>query len=152
MAEPHPESAPQHSTPLGNQLRADLNRARSALIEAELARHPSERFLAAHMAALRIAAVVLALRATRTSRNSGRPRNAWRVLAEVAPEYGEWAAFFAATEGKRDAVRAGATAIVTGREADDLVRDAQIFLGLVERRLDHHRGLDHHRDSRAGRP
>jgi hypothetical protein len=57
------------------------------------------------------------------------------VLAEVAPEFGEWAAFFAATQGKREAVRAGATAIITAREADDLVRDAQTFLGLVERAL-----------------
>ena len=63
-----------------------------------------------------------------------RPRaNAWRLLADVAPEFGEWAAFFAATEGKRDAIHAGATAIVRAREADDLLRDAQAFLALVER-------------------
>jgi len=59
------------------------------------------------------------------------------LLAEVAPELGEWAAFFAATEGKREAVRAGAAAIVSAREADDLVRDAQTFLDLVERALAH---------------
>ena len=56
----------------------------------------------------------------------------------MAPEFGEWAAFFAATKGKRDAVHAGATAIVSAREADDLVRDAQAFLALVERALAHH--------------
>ena len=55
------------------------------------------------------------------------------MLAEVAPELAEWATFFAATEGKRDAIRAGATAIVSAREADDLVRDARAFLQLVER-------------------
>jgi len=55
------------------------------------------------------------------------------MLADVAPEFAEWAAFFAATEAKREAVRAGATTIVSAREADDLVRDAQSFLGLVER-------------------
>ena len=115
-------------------LQLDLHRARTALIEAELAGHPSERYLAAHLAALRVAAVVLARRA-RPGRSSSRPRNAWLVLAEVAPELAEWAAFFAATEGKREAVRAGATAIINAREADDLVRDAQNFLGLVERAL-----------------
>jgi hypothetical protein len=57
------------------------------------------------------------------------------MLSDVAPEFAEWAAFFAATEGKRDAVRAGATTIVSAREADDLVRDAQTFLSLVERRV-----------------
>jgi len=55
------------------------------------------------------------------------------MLAEVAPELAEWAAFFAATEPKRDAIRAGATSIVSGREADDLVRDAEAFLRVVER-------------------
>jgi hypothetical protein len=55
------------------------------------------------------------------------------MLADVAPEFAEWAAFFAATEAKREAVRAGATTIVSVREADDLVRDAQCFLTIVER-------------------
>jgi hypothetical protein len=115
-------------------LLVDLHRARTALIEAELACHPGERFLAAHLAALRVAAIVLSVRA-RPGRGSSRPRNAWQVLAEVAPELGEWAAFFAASEGKREAVRAGATAIINAREADDLVRDAQAFLRLVEQAL-----------------
>ena len=115
-------------------IQVDLHRARTALIEAELASHPGERYLAAHLSALRVAAVVLALRA-RPGRGSSRPRNAWLVLAEVAPELGEWATFFAATEGKREAVRAGASAIVSAREADDLVRDAQAFLAVVERAL-----------------
>jgi hypothetical protein len=50
----------------------------------------------------------------------------------VAPELAEWAFFFAATEAKRDAVRAGVTGLVTLREADDLVRDTGCFLALVE--------------------
>ncbi|HEX8487878.1 MAG TPA: SAV_6107 family HEPN domain-containing protein [Propionibacteriaceae bacterium] len=122
------------SSASGASLQLDLHRARTALVEAELSCRPSERFLAAHLAALRVAAIVLAIRA-RPHRGSSRPRNAWLVLAEVAPELSEWAAFFAATEGKREAVRAGATTIITAREADDLVRDAQTFLGLVERAL-----------------
>ena len=94
---------------------------------------PSDRYLAAHRAALRVAAVILAARANPALPGPSRPRNAWQVLAEVAPEYGEWAAFFAATQPKRDAVQAGATSIVTAREADDMVLDANAFLGLVER-------------------
>jgi len=126
------------STPLPSDseisIQLDLQRARAALVEAELSCQPSDRYLAAHLAALRVAAIVLALRA-RPGRGSSRPRNAWLVLAEVAPEFGEWAAFFAATQGKREAVRAGATTIVNAREADDLIRDAQTFLGLVEHAL-----------------
>jgi hypothetical protein len=112
----------------------DLQRARSSIAEAELARRPTDRYLAAHLAALRVVAIVLTHRAPSTTvRRMGRPRNAWRMLAEVAPELAEWAAFFAATEAKRDAIRAGATSIVSAREADDLVRDAKAFLRLVER-------------------
>ncbi len=116
-----------------SRLVDDLHRARAAVTEAELIDPPAERFVAAHLAALRIAAIVLSLRARPVvSAHRSRPRNAWRLVAEVAPEFAEWAAFFAATEGKRDAVRAGASAIVAVREADDLVRDAQAFLALVE--------------------
>ena len=112
----------------------DLRRARSSLAEAELAPQPSDRYLAAHLAALRVVAIVLTHRARPgIARPNGRPPNAWRMLAEVAPELAEWAAFFAATEAKRDAVRAGATSIVSAREADDMVRDATAFLRLVER-------------------
>jgi len=57
------------------------------------------------------------------------------LLTEVAPELGEWAAFFAAGAGKRAAAEAGVTRAVTGREADDLLRDAGTFLALVETTL-----------------
>jgi hypothetical protein len=112
----------------------DLRRARRAIVAAELAERPSDRYLAAHLAALQIAAVILAWRADPTLGPRGsRPRNVWRMLADVAPEFAEWAAFFAATQAKREAVRAGATTIVSAREADDLLRDAQCFLAMVER-------------------
>ena len=56
-------------------------------------------------------------------------RNAWVLLAEVAPEFAEWAAFFSAGAAKRAAAEAGSRRAVTEREADDLVRDADRFLG-----------------------
>jgi hypothetical protein len=122
-------------SPSPASLRADLQRAHAAILEAELAANPSERFLAAHLAALRVAAIILRVRAGSAPSRPGRPRNAWRLVADVAPEFAEWAAFFAATEAKRDAVRSGATAIVSAKEADDLVRDARSFLRLVEHSL-----------------
>ena len=57
------------------------------------------------------------------------------LLAEVAPELEEWARFFAAGAGKRAAAEAGSTRAVTEREADDLVRDADRFLAVVEQAL-----------------
>src|SRR4029450_4509122 len=87
----------------------DLRRARSSLAEAELARRPCARHPAAHLSALRVVAIVLSHRARPgTGRLHTRPRNAWQILAEVAPELAEWAAFFAATESQRDASQAGA--------------------------------------------
>ncbi len=62
------------------------------------------------------------------------------LLAEVAPELAEWAAFFSAGAAKRAAAEAGSVRAVTEREADDLVRDADRFLGLVEESL----GLTRH--------
>lgn len=123
----------------------DLARAEAALVSAELAEHPHERFLAAHVAALRVAACVLSVRARGVriagGRRPGRTAdggalgNAWELLAAVAPEFGEWAAFFAATQLKRQAVQAGAIALVSAREADDLVRDAAAFHDEAARRL-----------------
>ena len=62
------------------------------------------------------------------------------LLAEVAPELTEWASFFAAGAGKRAAAESGSRRAVTEREADDLVRDADRFLALVETSL----GLTEH--------
>ena len=128
--------APRRTPEATERLRAGLHRAETAIVEAELAERPSERFLAAHHAALQVAAVVLALHTSPAVRGQrSRPRNAWRMVADVAPELGEWAGFFAAGAAKRAAAEAGSTRAVTEREADDLVRDADRFLGIVEQAL-----------------
>jgi hypothetical protein len=46
-----------------------------------------------------------------------------------------WAAFFAAGANKRAAADAGMRAAVTTREADDLVRDADAFVSMIETSL-----------------
>jgi SAV_6107-like HEPN len=115
-----------------------LEVARHGLAEATTARTAAERYAAAHLAALRSAAAVLACRVRPGSGRRG-PRSVWVVLPEVAPELGEWAAFFAAGAGKRAAAEAGLPSAVTAREGDDLLRDAASFLALVEAML----GLPH---------
>jgi len=105
-----------------------LQRASSGLAEAGAARAPGERYVAAHLAALRSAAAVLAVRGRPSTR---RPASAWEVLPRVAPELAEWAAFFAAGAPRRAAVEAGRVDVVTCREADDLLRDAATFADLV---------------------
>lgn len=115
------------------EAREALDGVDEALAAAEEAPRPAEKFVAAHLAALRVAAVALAGRPRRRGalRRDGAPRSIWRVLPEVAPELGEWAAYFGALQLKKQAVQAGAVALVTAREADDLVRDARAFRDLV---------------------
>jgi hypothetical protein len=118
-----------------------LERSAWALREAVTAPDANLRYAQAHVAALRAAAAVLAARARPAPRRGrSHQRNAWTLLAEVAPELGEWATFFAAGAAKRAAAEAGSRRAVTDREADDLVRDADRFLGLVEESL----GLTRH--------
>jgi len=122
---------------------ADLRRAESALLSAELSPGPAGRYLAAHLAAMRTAVTVLAVMARPRRSSGGRsgggggPADVWQVLARTAPEYGEWAAFFAAGRQKWLLVQSGAYTLVSEREADDLLRDAQDFYDLVSRRLAH---------------
>jgi len=106
------------------------------LLAAGAADDAETRYARAHLAALRASAAVLAARARPGgARRSARVRSAWVLLSEVAPELAEWAAFFAAGAGKRAAAEAGLHGVVTEREADDLVREAETFLALVARSL-----------------
>jgi SAV_6107-like HEPN len=116
--------------PLSPAARVLLERSRAGLLAAAASRTCSERYQAAHMAALRAAAAVLAVRGRPGSR--GGPRSVWEVLPRIAPEMREWAAFFAATATRRAAVEAGRGDAVTPREADDLLRDAEAFHHVVE--------------------
>ncbi len=122
-----PTSSPPRVPPSSLDL---LDRARDSLVAALTASTAGERYVAAHLAALRAAAAVLSVRG-RPHRHS-RPRSVWEVLPTVAPELGEWAAFFDAGATRRAALEAGRDDAVSSREADDLVRDGETFLGLVE--------------------
>lgn len=132
MTAPHFLSAATHSY---------LERAAGSLREAITSTSAPERYAHAHVSALQATAALLAARA-QPAPPSRRPRqkNAWVLLAEVAPELSEWASFFAAGATKRAAAEAGSRHAVTEREADDLVRDADQFLALVETSL----GLTEH--------
>lgn len=124
-----------------------LARSAESLSEAAAATEATTRYACAHVAALRAAAALLSARAKPVSSRSRRPqKNAWVLLADVAPELEEWARFFAGGAAKRAAAEAGSTRAVGEREADDLVRDADRFLAVVERSLGlvPHVPVDHH--------
>lgn len=106
-----------------------LSSAGRSLAEAMLASSPADRYVAAHLAALRAGAAVLATRGRPASRRT-RVQSVWVLLPRVAPELGEWAEFFAMTAKRRAAAQSG-LAVIALRDADDLVRDAEAFLRRV---------------------
>jgi hypothetical protein len=107
-----------------------LRQAAAGLAEAHREEDPLRRYPAAYLAALRAAAAVLAVRAEPAPRR-GATRNVWQLLAGVAPELGEWAAFFASCSDTRAAAEAGIHRLVRRRDADDLLRQAEQFVALV---------------------
>lgn len=105
--------------------------SRQGLAEAAQTSADGLRYATAHLAALRAAAAVLAARARPEPRRRNRLTSVWALLATVAPELGEWAAFFAAGASKRAAAEAGIPRAVTAREADDLIRASEQFVEVV---------------------
>ena len=71
-----------------------LERAAESLREAITTTDVPARYAHAHVAALRAAAALLAARAHPDPKRR-RQKNAWVLLAEVAPELAEWSTFFA---------------------------------------------------------
>ncbi|GAA0517850.1 hypothetical protein Ade02nite_77250 [Paractinoplanes deccanensis] len=113
-----------------------LTIARQGLDEAARTRPDGLRYAAAHLAALRAAAAVLAARARpAASTRRSRVTSVWSLLVLVAPEFGEWANYFALGAGKRAAAEAGIPRVVSPREADDLLRAAEQFVAVVESAL-----------------
>ncbi|GAB3668883.1 hypothetical protein GCM10027589_35750 [Actinocorallia lasiicapitis] len=110
-----------------------LRVSRQLLADATDSTHPGVRYATAHVAALRAAAAVLAVReSARQTPRRGKPLTAWARLTAAEPLLSEWAAFFAAGADKRAAAEAGLPNAVTPSEADDLLHDVGIFIALVE--------------------
>lgn len=128
-----------HPLYLPASTHAYLARSADSLREAITSTDTPSRYALAHVSALRATAALLAARAQPGPRSKAQ-KNAWVLLTEVAPELAEWARFFASGARKRAAAEAGSRRAVTEREADDLVRDADRFLALVETSL----GLTRH--------
>lgn len=118
-------------TPARGSALGLLAHARTVLAEAEHTADAGERFRLAHLSALRTAAAVSAQRG-RPASTRRRLMSVWVLLERVAPEFADWAAYFAAGAQARAAVEAGSWTAVTERTADDQVRAAREFLAVVE--------------------
>ncbi|RRO14871.1 hypothetical protein EIL87_19305 [Saccharopolyspora rhizosphaerae] len=121
---------PEADTPAG--ALSLLLHARTCLHEAEIAGRPGERFVAAHLAALRAASAVVVARAVH--RVDKRPASVWQLLTAAAPELREWAAYFAAHSNRRAAAEAGVPS-TSDVHADELLENSREFLGIVGRNL-----------------
>ncbi|GIH04980.1 hypothetical protein Rhe02_30470 [Rhizocola hellebori] len=126
-----PTNALPHRTPL--EL---IVLARRGINEARGTQAHAQSYATAHLAALRAAAAVLAVRARPAPINNRRRiTSVWVLLTMVAPEFGEWAAYFSAGAAKRSAAESG-IAVVTAAEADSLILRAARFVDIVQRTLD----------------
>ena len=130
----HPGLARVPGVPVPPTVLSMLQSARRGLDEAGDETAPGARYVMAHLAALRAAAAVVAARGEPKPRRR-KPHSVWELLSEVEPALTEWAAYFAAGAGKRAAAEAGLPRAASAREADDLLRDAEIFLSLAETAL-----------------
>jgi len=128
---PAPRRAPRPAAAPTPRAALDLLRqATEGLAEAHRRPEPLMRYPAAYLAALRAGAAVLALRARPAPRRRG-SRSVWLLLGDVAPELAEWAAYFASCSATRAAAEAGIERLVSARDADDLLRQAEQFVDLV---------------------
>ncbi|ARQ71244.1 SAV_6107 family HEPN domain-containing protein [Streptomyces marincola] len=129
-----------------------LAQAARGLDEAAALADPGESYVAAHLAALRTAAAVLAVRGRpeTTARGRRRIRSVWEVLPETAPELAEWSVLFAASADRRARIEAGIKGVATPEDAADLRRAAGFFLRLVEDRLLPRRPVRRTGDERHG--
>lgn len=123
---------PYHGLP-HRGARELLALARAGLNEAARTDQPAQRYATAHLAALRVAAALVADRATPAPPWQRHPATSvWALLTVVAPELTAWAGFFAEGTTRRAAVDAGCPSTVTGAEADAMVGAAGTFLALAE--------------------
>lgn len=111
-----------------------LARADAELVAAQFCTDAGDRFVHAHLAGLRAAAAVLAVRGRPTGRRGA--GTAWQMLAAVAPEVQAWAAYFGGGAALRRAVEAGRSDAVDTARAEEVLCAAEDFLDQVRSLLD----------------
>lgn len=112
-----------------------LDRSRGSLLTAGRATTSNDRYIAAHLGALRAGAALLTRTPVPGARGRGGPvRTVWQGIGEAAPELREWADYFAVCGTRRTRLETGC-GYASLREADDLLRAAETFAGLVQAAL-----------------
>ena len=125
---------PIHPAPLPANAIDLMTRADAELMAAQFSSEAGERFVHAHLAGLRAAAAVLAVRGRPAGRRA--PRTVWELVAAVAPEVGAWTVYFAGGADQRRAVEAGRADAVDAARAEEVLCAAEDFLDEVRALLD----------------
>lgn len=113
-----------------------LARSEDELLTALRSDDVAERYVHAHLSALRAGAALVAVHGRPTTgRRGGGPRSVWEMLPALDPGLQDWADRFGATAAVRSAVEAGRTGAVDTAAADDLLADAERFHRVVELKL-----------------
>ena len=128
---PLPPSSPHLRSPASRSARDQFEQAVHELAEAATSTHLYDQYCGAHMSALHAAAAVVTSRTVPAPPGRRRPRSVWDLLYRAAPDLADWAAYFASGATRRAAAEAGLPNAVTPQEAADLVREAEVFLGVV---------------------
>lgn len=121
---------PAHALPARSPAEL-IAHARQGLTDNACHPKPAARYAAAHLAALRAAAAVLAARARPAPTGRKRITTVWALLALCAPEIADWANYFATSAAKRAAAEACVNP-VTAADADRLTGHATQFVQAVE--------------------
>lgn len=113
-----------------------LERAAGSILQACHAQTTADRYIHAHLGAQRAAAALIVARSAQACRRGrdGKIAGVWEALGGVAPEFGEWADYLALCGRRRVGIEAGGRPPAS-READDLLRGAETFLGLIRAAL-----------------
>jgi len=110
-----------------------INQAHRGLEDVRELQDPLQQYAGAHLAALRAAAAVLAVRGRPESPSGRRQRirSAWEILPKVAPDLTAWAVYFASAASKRARAEARITGSVSAHDVEDIVRLCTAFLDQV---------------------
>ena len=112
-----------------------LERCEAELVAAMRADDPADRYVHAHLSALRAGAALVAVRGRPAGPRRSSPRSVWEMLPRLDDSLQEWADLFAATAATRSAVEAGRTGAVDAAAADGLLAAAERFHRVVESML-----------------
>lgn len=121
------------SPPLSRRVADLLGRSDAEVVAARLSQDPAERFVHAHLAALRAAAALV--ERSGQPRRRGGPRTVWGMVHAMLPHLGEWTGWFADAAPRRAAVESGRWATVASEEADTHLALAEQFQDVVRAEL-----------------